>query len=111
MSAQMRDAVGGLAHEWKLRGQDIGFGIGIAQGFATIGQIGFEGRLEYSTIGTVINLAARLCAEATNGQIVVSQRIANSVDGVAVTKPIGELKLKGLSRVVPAFNIEALRSG
>jgi len=109
MAFEMRTAVADLSRAWRLRGQVIGFGVGIAQGFATIGQIGFERRLEYSAIGTVINLAARLCNEAADGQIVVSQRIANGVDGIAVATPLGELKLKGLSRAVPAFNIESLR--
>jgi class 3 adenylate cyclase len=109
MAFEMRKAVADLSRAWRLRGQVIGFGVGIAQGFATIGQIGFEGRVEYSTIGTVINLAARLCNEAADGQIVVSQRIANGVDSVAVASPLGDLKLKGLSRAVPAFNIESLR--
>jgi adenylate cyclase len=109
MAFRMRNAVADLSRAWRQRGQVIGFGVGIAQGFATIGQIGFEGRLEYSAIGTVTNLAARLCNEAADGQIVVSQRIANGVDSVAVVTSLGELKLKGLSRVVPAFNIESLR--
>lgn len=111
MAVEMREAVAHLSQAWKHRGQDIGFGIGIAQGFATIGQIGFEGRVEYSTIGTVINLAARLCGEAADGQVLVSRRIANAVDQTAVAKPVGELKLKGLSRAVTAFNIEGLREG
>ena len=103
MAFEMRKAVADLSRAWRLRGQVIGFGVGIAQGFATIGKIGFEGRVEYSTIGTVINLAARLCNEAADGQIVVSQRIANGVDSVAVASPLGDLKLKGLSRAVPAL--------
>jgi adenylate cyclase len=109
MALQMREAVAELSRSWRQRGQTIGFGVGIAQGFATIGQIGFEGRLEYSAIGTVTNLAARLCNEAADGQIVVSQRIANGVDGSAVLASLGEFKLKGLSRPVPAFNVESLR--
>ncbi|HWL92145.1 MAG TPA: response regulator [Phycisphaerae bacterium] len=108
MAMEMREAVADLSRTWRQRGQIIGFGVGIAQGFATIGQIGFEGRVEYSAIGTVTNLAARLCNEAADGQIVVSQRIANEVDGAARVTPLGELKLKGLSRAVSAFNVEAI---
>jgi class 3 adenylate cyclase len=106
MALEMREAVAGLSRSWRQRGQLIGFGVGIAQGFATIGQIGFEGRVEYSAIGTVTNLAARLCNEAGDGQIVVSQRIANGLDGSAKLTALGELKLKGLSRAVAAFNVE-----
>lgn len=110
MALEMRDAVAGLARAWGKRGHRIGFGVGIAQGYATIGQIGFEGRLEYSAIGTVTNLAARLCGEATDGQIVVSQRIAMQVETVVHLDPLGELSLKGLSRPILAFNILPLAS-
>jgi class 3 adenylate cyclase len=105
MALEMRDAVTKLADEWSQRGNKIGFGVGIAQGYATIGQIGFEGRFEYSAIGTVTNLAARLCGEALDGQIVVSQRVAAQVETLATMSALGELSLKGLSRPVRAFNI------
>jgi class 3 adenylate cyclase len=82
--------------------------VGIAQGYATIGQIGFEGRFEYSAIGTVTNLAARLCGEAADGQIVVSQRIATQVDGLVTMSALGDLSLKGLSRPIRAFNVIAI---
>jgi len=109
LAASMRDAVGELAQIWRRRGHMIGFGVGIAQGYATIGQIGFEGRLEYSAIGTVTNLAARLCNEARDGQILVSQRVANAVADLAELLPLGDLTLKGLARPVAALNVAALR--
>jgi class 3 adenylate cyclase len=107
MALDMRDAVTELAGAWSQRGHKIGFGVGIAQGYATIGQIGFEGRFEYSAIGTVTNLAARLCSEAADGQIVVSQRIATQVDGLVTMSALGDLSLKGLSRPIRAFNVIA----
>ncbi len=90
---------------WRKRGHDLGFGVGIAQGYATIGAIGFEGRRDYGTIGTVTNTAARLCGEAKPGQILISQRVCMRVEDHVATEPAGELTLKGLSRVIPAFNV------
>jgi len=109
MAIEMREAVAALSRDWRRRGQPIGFGVGIAQGYATIGQVGFEARIEYSAIGTVTNLAARLCGEATDGQVLVSQRIAAAVTGAAVVEELGEFNLKGLSRPVFVHNIRALR--
>ncbi len=109
LAIEMREAVAELAGAWRRRGHAIGFGVGMAQGYATLGLIGFEGRLEYSAIGTVTNLAARLCGEAADGQIVVSQRIAMDAEDIALMEPLGELKLKGFSRPVQAFNITGLR--
>ncbi len=108
LATAMRAAVGELSQAWRRRGHAVGFGVGIAQGYATIGQVGFEGRLEYSAIGMVTNLAARLCNEARDGQIVVSQRVGNAVRDVATLSPLGELTLKGLARPVAALNVEAL---
>lgn len=108
MGVAMRDAVGVLCAAWKKRGYDLGFGVGIASGYATIGAIGFEGRRDYGAIGTVCNLAARLCAEAKAGQVLVSQRVLGRVEGEVGTEPVGELALKGFSRPVPAFNISGL---
>ena len=82
-------------------------GIGIAQGFATIGGIGFPGRIDYGAIGTVTNLAARLCGEAQGGEILVSQRVHASLDGAVATEAAGELVLKGFHRPVPAFRVVA----
>ena len=83
----------------------MGFGIGIAQGYATLGQIGFAERVDYTAIGTVCNLAARLCAEAKDGQILVSQRIAAAAEGIAALEEIGDLALKGLSQAVAVYNV------
>lgn len=109
LAVEMRKAVAGLAAGWRRRGHSIGFGIGIAQGYATLGRIGFEGRFDYSAIGTVVNLAARLCAEAKDGEILVSQRIAAAVDGLADLAQMGEVALKGLARPVAVSNVVAMR--
>jgi class 3 adenylate cyclase/CheY-like chemotaxis protein len=108
MAARMRDRVASLTEAWRKRGFDLDFGIGIAQGYATIGAIGFEGRWDYGAIGTVTNLASRLCGEAKPGQILVSQRVAGGVEGVATVEPVGELTLKGFQRPVKAFNMVRL---
>ena len=108
MALAMRDAVARLAAEWRKHGHDLGFGVGIADGFATIGSIGFEGRREYGAIGTVCNLAARLCGEAKAGQVLISQRVWGKVEGRLAAEPIGELALKGLHRPVPVYNVTAL---
>jgi adenylate cyclase len=108
MAASMRDRVGSLTDAWRKRGFDLDFGIGIAQGYATIGAIGFEGRWDYGAIGTVTNLASRLCGEAKPGQILVSQRMVGGVEGVATVEPVGELTLKGFQRPVKAFNVVRL---
>jgi adenylate cyclase len=108
MALSMQDGVGVLVEKWRGLGHDLGFGIGIARGFATLGQVGFERRLDYAAIGTVTNLAARLCAEAKAGQILVSQKVASVVEGMAEAAPIGELALKGFARKVPVFAINPL---
>jgi adenylate cyclase len=105
MALAMRAAVGERLASWRRRGFDLGFGVGIAQGYATLGRIGFEERMDYTAIGTVTNLAARLCAEAGDGQILVSQRIAAAVEGFAALEEMGNLVLKGLSQPVVAFNV------
>jgi class 3 adenylate cyclase len=110
LAVAMRDAVAALAHTWRRRGYQIGFGIGIAQGYATLGQIGFEGRFDYSAIGTVINTAARLCDAAKDGQILVTSRIAAAVAAAADLREIGPLTLKGLSRPLAVSNVEALKA-
>jgi adenylate cyclase len=109
MAVAMRDRVGELGARWKKRGHELDIGIGIAQGFATIGAIGFEGRLDYGAIGTVTNLAARLCGEAGPGQVLVSQRLLGAVETLAEAEPVGELPLKGFSKPVPAFNVVRLK--
>jgi adenylate cyclase len=99
-----------LGAEWSKRGHRIGFGVGIAQGYATLGRIGYEGRFDYSAIGTVSNVASRLCNEAQDGQILVTQRIAAASEGIATCETVGDLALKGLARPVATFNVTALRA-
>jgi class 3 adenylate cyclase len=109
MALAMRNVVADLAARWRKRGWDLALGVGIAQGFATIGAIGFEGRLDYGAIGTVTNLAARLCGEAAGGQVLVSARVASSVEDRIEADDVGPLALKGLSRPVPIWSVRALK--
>ena len=109
LAVAMRDAVAALARAWRRRDYQLGFGIGIAQGFATLGQIGFEGRFDYSAIGTVINTAARLCESAKDGQILITSRVAAAVAEAANVSEIGPLTFKGLSRPLAVCNVEALK--
>jgi class 3 adenylate cyclase len=105
LALDMRTAVEGLAKEWRRNGHALGFGIGIASGYATLGQIGFEHRREYTAIGSVTNLASRLCGEAQPGQIVIGQRAFSSVEGSVEAVPIGDLTLKGFNRPMPAYDV------
>jgi len=105
MAAAMREAAGQLIAAWRERGRDLGFGAGIAQGYATLGQIGFSERSGYTAIGTVCNVAARLCAEAKDGQILLSQRVNVALKGSVVTEQVGALTLKGLTQPVVAYNV------
>jgi adenylate cyclase len=105
MAVAMRRAVAGLQRDWRRRGREIGFGIGIAQGYATLGQIGFAERVDYTAIGTVCNLAARLCAAAEDRQILVSRRIATAIEASMPLEHIGDIALKGLSQAVAVYNI------
>jgi class 3 adenylate cyclase len=105
MAMAMREEAGKLIAAWRRDGCELGFGAGIAQGYATLGQIGFSERSGYTAIGTVCNLAARLCAEAKDGQILVSSRVARAVEAVARLEDLGNLELKGLRRPVAAFNV------
>ena len=105
MALAMRDRVRTLVEGWSRLGHDLGFGVGIAQGFATLGRIGYEGRFDYAAIGSVTNLAARLCAEAGAGQVLVSQRVFSAVDDVAVGESVGSLDLRGFSRSIRAFGV------
>jgi class 3 adenylate cyclase len=109
MAAAMRDRVRELRAGWRKRGHDLDLGVGIAQGYATIGAIGFEGRWDYGAIGTVTNLAARLCAEAQGGQVLVTSRVAAAVEGLADVEEVGALSLRGLTRPVPTLNVVGLR--
>ena len=105
MAVEMRSAVGELMSGWRRRGFELGFGIGVAQGYATLGRIGFEERVDYTAIGTVTNLAARLCGEARDGQILLSTRVAAAVEGDVILEEIGSLALKGLSQAVAVYNV------
>jgi adenylate cyclase len=107
MAVAMREAAGALITTWRERGRDLGFGVGIAQGYATLGQIGFAERSGYTAIGTVCNVAARLCAEAKDGQILLSQRVNVALKGRVGTEQVGALALKGLTQPVTAFNVPA----
>jgi adenylate cyclase len=105
MALAMRERVRQLDLGWRKRGYDLGVGIGIAQGYATIGAIGFEGRWDYGAIGTVTNLAARLCGEAKSTEILVSQRVAGAVEDRVPLEALGALTLKGFARPVSAFRV------
>jgi adenylate cyclase len=109
MALAMRDRARQLGAVWNRRGWQLDFGAGIASGYATIGAIGFEGRWDYAAIGSVTNLAARLCGEAPPGQVLASQRVLAAVDEVVVAEPLGSLELKGFHRPVPAYRLVTLR--
>jgi class 3 adenylate cyclase/AmiR/NasT family two-component response regulator len=105
MAVEMRTQVAVLLGAWRKQGHELGFGVGVAQGYATLGRIGFEGRFDYAAIGTVVNLAARLCSEADDGHILIDRKVQAAVEGHAVTEPAGQLTLKGLHRPVATFNV------
>ena len=107
MALEVRDAIGALTETWRRLGHDIGFGIGIAHGFATLGTIGFEGRFDYAAIGTVSNVASRLCDEAKPGQILISPRVLMKVETAVKVEPVGEFELKGIRRPLAAYNVLA----
>src|SRR5262245_42347063 len=110
MAIEMRDRVGELATKWRKQGFDLGFGVGIAHGYATLGRIGFEGRFDYGAVGTVVNLAARLCADARDGQILIDSKVQSAIEASTSTEPAGELTLKGFHRPMRAFNVCQVRS-
>jgi class 3 adenylate cyclase/CheY-like chemotaxis protein len=109
MAIAMRNRVAELTTKWKKRGYELDFGVGMAHGYATLGAIGFEGRWDYGAIGTVTNLAARLCGEARPGQILVSQRFLGLVEDTVTSEPVGELTLKGFLKPVTAANVTGLK--
>jgi class 3 adenylate cyclase len=111
MALEMRDAIEAMTGKWRRMGHDIGFGIGIAHGFATLGTIGFEGRFDYAAIGTVSNVASRLCDEAKPGQILVSPRVLMEVEDTIAVEPVGEFTLEGIRRPLAAYNVLAARAG
>ncbi|MGH8730058.1 MAG: adenylate/guanylate cyclase domain-containing protein, partial [Burkholderiales bacterium] len=109
MAVAMRERVTDISIGWRKHGYDLGLGIGIAQGFATIGAIGFEGRLDYGAVGTVTNLAARLCGEAKSGQILTNRKTLSEFDELVEAEATGELRLKGFANPISAFNIAGLK--
>jgi adenylate cyclase len=109
MAVAMRDAVASLLAAWRRRGHALGFGTGIAMGYATIGRIGFEGRFDYAAIGTVTNLSARLCQEAQDGQILISQRVQAEIEHLVEATPVGPLVLRGFAKPIAAFDVVRLR--
>ena len=110
MALEMRQAIGVLTENWSRLGHDIGFGIGIAHGYATLGTIGFEGRFDYAAIGTVSNVASRLCDEAKSGQILITPRVLIAIGDAVAVEPIGEFELKGIRRPMAAHNVLTVKS-
>jgi adenylate cyclase len=110
MALDARAAVAELAHGWKKIGYTLGCGIGIAQGYATIGTIGFEGRYDYGTIGSVTNLSARLCSEAKDGEILASQKVHGRIEDRVDARPAGNLDLKGFHGTMAAYSIIGVRA-
>jgi class 3 adenylate cyclase len=110
MTLAVRDRLRVLTAKWRKRGHDLDFGVGIAQGYATLGVIGFEGRWDYGAIGTVTNLAARLCSDAGGNQILISQSVYAEAGDLIQVEPVRQLVLKGFHRPVPAYSVVGLRS-
>src|SRR5262249_33783761 len=109
MAVGMRQQMRELTGKWQRRGHVLDFGVGIAHGYATLGMIGFEGRVDYAAIGPVTNLAARLCAEAQGGQILISQPVYAALEELVEAEPLGEFSLKGFLQPVPVFNVRELK--
>jgi adenylate cyclase len=105
MALQMRDRVDELATHWRRQGHDLGFGVGIAQGYATLGRVGFEGRWDYAAIGTVTNVAARLCAAAATRQVLISPRVRAGLDERFETRSLGPMELRGISRPLEVHEV------
>jgi class 3 adenylate cyclase/CheY-like chemotaxis protein len=109
MAVEIRSAMSDLKATWRKRGHELGFSVGIALGYATLGKIGFDGRYDYGAVGSVLNLASRLCDEALPGQIVVSERILSEIEDLVEAEPVGELTLKGFMKPVAAFNVLSVK--
>ncbi len=109
MAVAMRDRVHALATGWHRRGHDLGFGVGVAVGYATLGRMGFEGRYDYGAVGGVVNMAHRFCDDAQPGQIIITQRVLAAVDDHVEVQSVGDLVPKGASRPLAAYNVIALR--
>jgi adenylate cyclase len=105
MAVEMREAMSELTAKWRKRGHELDFGVGIALGYATLGRIGFDGRYDYGAVGSVMNLAARLCSEAKGGQIVISERVYSEIEELLTAESVGELTLKGFMKPVAAYNV------
>jgi class 3 adenylate cyclase len=103
MALEMQRAYAPLGERWRKLGHELALGIGIARGFATLGAMGYEGRFDYTAIGGVVNLAARLCGEAQGGQILLDRRACAGLGDGYVTEPVAPLVLKGYEKPVPAF--------
>jgi adenylate cyclase len=110
MGVAMRARHAALSAKWQKLGHELGFGVGIASGYATLGKIGFEGRFDYGAIGSVTNLAARLCDHAQHGQILISQRVEAALDGLAALEELPTLELKGFRRPVGVYNVRGLKT-
>jgi len=110
MALEMRQQISQLALKWRKAGHELGFGVGVAHGYATLGRIGFEGRFDYGAVGTVVNLAARLCADAKDAQILIDSKVQAAIEETIATEAVGELTLKGLHRPVRAFNVCAAQA-
>jgi adenylate cyclase len=110
MAVAMRNRTWELAEGWSRLGYDLHLGVGIAQGHATLGRIGFEGRSDYAAIGSVVNLAARLCERSEPGQILISQRVYAATPEIVISHPVGELALRGFTRPTPAYDVIGLAS-
>ncbi len=109
LAVAARERFGELAHGWRKRGTELGLGIGIEAGYATLGRIGFEGRYDYGALGPVTNLASRLSTSATDGQILIGQRVFAAVEEAVDSTPVGELELKGFRRAIRAYEVHGLR--
>jgi adenylate cyclase len=109
MAVATRQQMNELSGKWQKRGHQLGFGMGIAQGYATLGMIGFEGRVDYGAIGPVTNVASRLCDEARSGQVLISQRVYSAVEEWVEVEPLGELNLKGFRRPIAAYQVVGLK--
>jgi adenylate cyclase len=105
MALAMRDRGNEMSILWRKQGYDLSLGIGIAQGYATIGAIGFEGRLDYGSAGAVINLAARLCSEARGGQILTNQKTLIAFEDLVEAEPVGEVSLKGFAKPITVYSV------
>ncbi|MDH3475286.1 MAG: response regulator [Rhodospirillales bacterium] len=111
MAVEMQCEVGCLVERWSRRGHDLALGLGLATGYATMGQIGFESLFHYGAIGSVLNTASRLCDTARDGQILISRRVAAEVEEIAELEPLGELELRGFRKPIPVYNVTGLKDG